>query len=171
MDSKIFYFINKNLSNPFFDFIMPFFSYIGWGGIIWIVISFYLIFFDKKEGKTTGILSLIGLILSAILSEVILKNIFCRMRPYEVLKNVNLLVMKEKSFSFPSGHAVSSFTSAIILGYGKKIKFYIFLLLAILISFSRIYCGVHYPSDVLSGTFLGIFLGSSLIFLYRMRKR
>lgn len=126
MDIKFFDFINKNLSNSFFDIIMPFLSYIGWGGIIWIIISFYLIFIIKKEGGKLGLLCLIGLILSAILSEIILKNIFCKLRPYDIFKDVHLLVPKEKSFSFPSGHATSSFTSVVILGSKNKRKLLFF---------------------------------------------
>lgn len=170
MDISIFYFINKNLSNSFFDLIMPFFSYIGWGGFIWIIISFYLIFI-KREGRNLGLLCLIGLILSAILSEVILKNIFCKLRPYDVLKDVNLLVPKEKSFSFPSGHATSSLISAIILGSKNKRKLLLFIILALFISFSRIYCGVHYPSDVFGGVLIGLFLGSIITFLYHKKWR
>ena len=147
---------------------MPFFSYIGWGGIIWIIISFYLILFKKE--RDLGLLCLAGLILSAILSEIILKNIFSKLRPYETLYNVRLLVPKEKSFSFPSGHATSSFTASLILGSKNKRKILLFLILAIFISFSRIYCGVHSPSDVLFGALTGLILGSLVIFLYKKLK-
>jgi undecaprenyl-diphosphatase len=131
--------------------------------------SFYLIFIIKGEGRKLGLLCLTGLIFSAILSEVILKNIFSKLRPYDTLYDVNLLVPKEKSFSFPSGHATSSLTSAIILGSKNKRKLLLFLILAIFISFSRIYCGVHYPSDVLFGALIGLFLGSIIIFLYHKK--
>lgn len=167
MDVNIFYFINSSLSNPVFDYIMPIFSYAGQTGIIWIILSFLLIFFGKKPAKRIGTLCLVGLILSGISTEVVLKNVIRRERPYNVLENVNLLVPKEKSFSFPSGHATSSFTASSILGLLGRKYFLFFIFLATFISFSRIYCGVHYPSDVLSGCILGIILGNVVIFLYR----
>ncbi len=171
MDIKLFYFINKNLSFYPLDIIMSFLSYIGWGGFIWIIISLYFIFFAKKEERKLGLLCLAGLILSTLVIELILKNIFCRLRPYDVLNDVNLLVFREKTFSFPSGHATSSFTSAIILGFKNRKRLVTFLILAFLISFSRIYCGVHYPSDVFFGGLIGLIIGFLVNFIYKSKVR
>ena len=68
-----------------------------------------------------------------------------------------------ESYSFPSGHATEAFVGAIIIGkkYGHL---WLFILLALVISFSRVYIGVHYPGDVLAGALLGV--GITMIVLH-----
>lgn len=90
-----------------------------------------------------------------------LKNIVDRTRPYEYVKRLELLVPKVGNASFPSGHSSYAATFAtIILFMGKSKSLRVFtLVLAILISFSRLYLHVHFPSDVLAGIILGIVIG------------
>lgn len=94
----------------------------------------------------------------------ILKLIFKRIRPIEYLYSDNN-ILKIDRYSFPSGHSTVSFALCIILSYQFPHITIIFILLAILISLSRIYLLYHYLIDISAGAFLGIIIGFSSHFL------
>lgn len=142
--------IRSDILTPFFIIITK----IGDGGIVWILISIILLI--PKKTRRVGILSLLALVGSFIIDNIILKNLVARTRPYEVVQGLKLLIGKQNDFSFPSGHTGSSFASAVILYKELPKKYGIPLIgLATLIGFSRLYLGVHYPSDVLGGAIIG----------------
>ena len=90
------------------------------------------------------------LILTFIIDNIILKNLVGRIRPYEVVRGVHYLIERQNDFSFPSGHTGSSFAVAVIYFLKLPRKYGILaLMLAVHIGFSRLYLGVHYPTDVL----------------------
>jgi len=170
-DFHIMSFIQENLHNAFTDFMFPYITYLGQAGAIWLIVSFALLF--KKRYRLCGIMMLSALLFTFISGELIIKNIAMRPRPYMDYPNYTaLLVPKLSSFSFPSGHSASSFTAATVLFYFNKKVGIAALLLAFLISFSRIFLFVHYPSDVLVGIILGINFAQITIFLQkRLAKR
>lgn len=95
-------------------------------------------------------------------SEYFIKNIVGRVRPYNYVNNIKLLVPALSDGSFPSGHASYAFTFATIVAFmarGKMLKIFI-AILAILIAFSRLYLFVHFPSDVIVGAVVGILIGT-----------
>lgn len=154
LDLGILRFINDNLHNPIMDKIMVIITTLGNKGAIWIVIT--LIFLITKRYRKVGIMMACGLILNAILGEVILKNIIQRGRPFINFSDISLLIKIPTTYSFPSGHTASSFVAVgIIFGTLKKYRWQA-LALAILIAFSRMYLFVHYPSDIIGGVILGI---------------
>lgn len=154
-DVEILNFINNYCHNPIMDKIMTAITSIGNAGFIWIVIALILIITPKY--REVGIMTICALILNAILGELILKNIFERSRPFDILDDIILLIKTPTSFSFPSGHTASSFAAVGIIGVMiKKYKWYA-LSLAILIAFSRMYLFVHYPTDIIGGIILGMF--------------
>lgn len=159
LDSQIFIFLNHLPHNLFLDTLFGFITFVGYLGGIWIVISLLLYFKNKK--KYEKLLKLIFLIdiLSLIIGEWFLKNIIARPRPKIDLPGAIVPFDFYHSFSFPSGHAVMSFAAAFVLGRVHKKSKWLYYSLAMLISFSRIYLGKHYPSDVLVGAVIGLLIG------------
>ncbi len=152
----------QGLRTPFLDFIMPLVTYLGSGGAVWIAAAVIMLFGKKTRhaGAAVGIALTAGLILSTIL----LKGLVARERPFcadgALLSADRLLIgVPSGRFSFPSGHAVSSFSAAaVIFAYNKKAGTAAYVLAA-LISFSRLYLYVHFPSDTAVGALIGIVIG------------
>ena len=109
---------------------------------------------------TGGAAGLLAVFFSLAFNNYFLKNLFERIRPYEVIDGLTLLVHKASDFSFPSGHAGSSFAAATAFFWILRGKIgaaaYV---LAFLIAFSRLYIGIHYPTDVLCGMITGSLCG------------
>lgn len=155
-----------NLSNKQFYFLnqlMIFFTFLGDDGNIFILLSIILLFFKKT--RTLGMLMSVSLLLTLIISGS-LKHIFHRPRPFEYFPNLNILINKPSSSSFPSGHASASFAAfGVFLFTKNKYKLLVFII-ALLISLSRLYLCVHYLSDVVFGSFLGLFIALIVIQFY-----
>lgn len=149
--------IQSNIRTGFMDAIMPFITQLGDAGLIWIILSIGLII--PKKTRKIGFVMIIALILNGIICNIILKPMLARIRPFDVNTAIKLLINKPRDFSFPSGHTSASFTAASVLFFRKSKLFVPSLVLAFLISFSRLYLYVHYPSDVLAGLVLGVLCG------------
>lgn len=164
IENNILFFIQNNLQNIIFDKVMPFITFLGDRGFIWILLSIFLIV--NKKYRHIGILTLISLILCTIIGEVIIKNIVQRPRPFVNYPSIDLLIKPLASYSFPSGHTASSFAAAGILAkYFKKYAALIFGL-AGLIAFSRLYLFVHYPGDILAGIVLGLICSKIVVIVF-----
>lgn len=156
-DMAILDLIQSNIRTGFMDAIMPFITQLGDAGLIWIILSIGLII--PKKTRKIGFVMIIALILNGIICNIILKPMLVRIRPFDVNTAIKLLINKPRDFSFPSGHTSASFTAVSVLFFRKSKLFVPSLVLAFLISFSRLYLYVHYPSDVLAGLVLGVLCG------------
>lgn len=163
-DDRILNAINKYCRNHVLDKIMPVITNLGNLGIVWVIISIFLL--RTKTYKEVGIMILSGITLSTIFSEGIIKHIVHRPRPCEVIQFEDLLIQKPLSYSFPSGHTASSFTAAGIFDIMiRQYRPYV-MVLAVLIAFSRIYLCVHYPSDIFAGIILGLICSVIIISIF-----
>lgn len=160
--------IAENLHNPVLDRLMPPITYLANSGIFWIISAVVLLAFSKmrKAGFAMGTALLLGF----VVCNMTLKPLVARMRPwdYQLLcfgKEISLLVAAPTDFSFPSGHTLASFESALALtAYHRKWGVGA-LVLAGLIAFSRLYLYVHYPTDVLFSLVLSVPIALAAVWL------
>ncbi|AOR24787.1 phosphatase PAP2 family protein [Clostridium taeniosporum] len=157
-DNKILEFIQNNLHTSFMDKIIPIITSLGNMGFIWIVIG--IAFICSEKYRKYGFIMLCTLCIGALIGDGIIKPLVGRMRPFNSIENIELLIKAPTSFSFPSGHTMSSFAAATIVYIANKKMGIGAFILAALIGFSRMYLYVHYPSDVLVGCILGITLSN-----------
>ena len=164
LDGEILLWIQMYLRHEVLTPVLTFITHLGDKGLFWIVLSLLLLI--KKSTRKTGFLSLLSLLVTFLIVNVCMKNGFARIRPYETLTDLLFLIEKQSDFSFPSGHSASSFASAVVLfkqlpkRYGIPI-----LILAVLIAFSRIYMGVHYPTDILAGILIGSIVALLIVYV------
>ncbi len=171
IDKSFLFFINQGLSHPILDSLMPFITDQNNWVIPFLIVSFILIFKMGKRGKITFALLLIGAILTDYSAAQFLKPFFGRIRPsHTLISDINLLVNKGGVWSFPSNHAANSFMLATIIGYFFNPYKPLLYTWAGLISFSRIYVGVHYPGDVVMGAFFGYSIGWLILSIWVMIK-
>lgn len=135
--------------------------------VVLALIGLLLYLLSSKE----NIKILLGVLFAITISDLILsilKGAYFRPRPYQVLSGVNLPVGLDEGSSFPSGHATRAFAVAALITIQKGKKYAPLLLLSAGVAVSRIIIGLHFPSDVLAGAFLGIGLAViSVVFLSR----
>ena len=171
MDGDLLLFIQEYIRNDFLDPIMIFITHTGDYGILCIAVAFILILIPKTRilGHLTGF----SIGIEFIINNVLIKNLVARIRPYEVIEDLILMIEPQPDYSFPSGHTGVTFAFAGVMLYAliygidgglSKTKGYRLatlgtLLYAVLLAFSRLYVGVHYPTDVLGGLFIGLISG------------
>ena len=172
-DLPILEWIQANLQSPLMDKIMPIITLFGEGGIFWIAWAVLMLIIPKT--RKIGIGMLIALVTGLLVCNVTLKPLVGRIRPYDLQEQmgvtINLLVERLHDFSFPSGHTIASFEAAVVLLKNSKKMGIPALVIAILVSFSRLYLYVHYPSDVLVSVVLGTafaFIGCALANLIKL---
>ena len=156
LDLKIFFLINQTLSNPVFDSIMPLITNKNNWILIIIILLFYLAIMNGRRGQIAFVILIVVVGFTDSFSTFILKPYFGRIRPsYDIYEYINLLVAKGGKWSMPSNHAANISAIAVVLSYFyDKMKIPLYSL-AVIIAFSRVYVGVHYPADVLLGGLIG----------------
>lgn len=163
MEFEILYAINT-IHNPILDKIMVAITTLGDAGIFWIILAIGMICIKKT--RRCGILMLLSMITGLILGNGILKNIIARPRPCWVDPNIQLLIPNPDDFSFPSGHTLASFESAIMIFLHNKKWGAVTLIIAALISFSRLYLFVHFPTDILGAILLAAVISIGMYHLW-----
>jgi len=168
-DLSVFRFVNGSLQNVVFDFLMPFLTDLNKNkpALAVILVALVVWFFKGGRDARLAILMLIPtILLSDQLNSSVIKFIIERPRPCHVLSDVHLLVSCGSGFSFPSSHAVNNFAGAVVLSFFVPRSAWGWFTFAAIVSFSRVYVGVHYPSDVVGGAVVGIACGGFIILLF-----
>jgi 4-amino-4-deoxy-L-arabinose transferase-like glycosyltransferase/membrane-associated phospholipid phosphatase len=166
LDALLFYFVNHNLQNGFFDVVMPFITKRAW--VIFLPLFLWGCLKDRKTATIALVLGVASLLLADWTSNS-LKYFFERVRPCSELNGVRLLVGCGQSFSMPSNHAVNAFAfmTPFYMLLRNRIR-YLFVAVAALVGFSRVYVGVHYPFDVIVGAIIGVLMSTAVLRSYRL---
>ena len=176
LDRQLFYVINHDLANPFFDWIMPWLRQPK----LWIPLYIFIVCFCIGKFKKPGIVIIVFLALSAGFADFtgagMVKYAVKRLRPCNDPVTVKTDILRLPAcgtgYSFPSAHAADHFAAAffMILMFYKKWR-WIWLwgiLWAGSISFAQVYVGVHYPIDVFCGALYGMLV--ALLFVWLLKK-
>jgi undecaprenyl-diphosphatase len=180
LDVRAFRLLNGRLANPAFDAVMPFATDFGkWRAAV-ILIWCALVIFGKTRGRWAALMLIPVIAASDQLSSHLVKPLVERVRPCDVLGSVRLWYGAQgwittptevarsykSSFSFPSSHAANITASMLFLGLVYRRWLAPLLALALVVSFSRIYVGVHWPSDVLVGMAIGAAIAAAAYLLF-----
>lgn len=152
-DVEVFKLLHNKIRCRLFNWIMPYITYLG-GTAISIILPLVLIVFAQGRLRILGWELGISLLFSHLLVQII-KRMASRPRPYKVFTDIKLRGVTIEAHSFPSGHTTAGFATALLLSIYFPEYSLLCVSTATLVGLSRIYLGVHYPSDVLMGAVLG----------------
>lgn len=153
-EAEIILWIQENLRGPL-DGVVKFITHLGDDGLFWIAMGIVLLFFKKT--RPIGFTVLLSLLFDFLIINVVLKGLVARPRPFVVNELIEPLVGGVSPYrSFPSGHSGGSFAAmfALYKWVPKKIGIPA-LILAAMVALSRLYVGVHYPTDIIGGCIIG----------------
>jgi undecaprenyl-diphosphatase len=164
IDKSVFLFVNVTLSHPFLDPVMTRITHFTFWLVPGLLLAAFYVYREKNRRKALIVLGLLVLTAAICdpLSSRLLKRLFARPRPCHpefFVEGGRFLLGMMGSFSFPSSHSVNMFSAATLLFcFYRKYGIY-FYSFAALIAYTRVYNGVHYPSDVLGGAVVGSLAG------------
>ena len=158
-EGEILLWLQNELRCGVLDVFFTFYTRLGDAGLVWIVLSLGMLCHPKT--RKAGLLGLGAMLMGLVCTNLILKPMVQRLRPWLVVEGLSALVAEGDPHSFPSGHTCAAFAAA-TAWWGNLPKRWMAhgaLVLAALMGFSRLYVGVHFPSDVLMGAAVGCLCG------------
>ena len=165
LDVDVLHWIQQNLRGEIGDAIVTFITHLGDLGILWIALCLLLIAIPRT--RRAGIATAISLAICFVIVNLILKPMVMRPRPYD-LYSILIPLVREGDFSFPSGHTSAAFACSLVMIRTLPAKIGVpVLALSILIALSRLYVGVHYPSDVIAAFLLALAVSQIVVMVYR----
>lgn len=143
-------YLRKDMLTP----ILTFLTHLGDGGRFWIACAAVCLILPKL--RRVGSTMAVSMLLNMLVTNLFLKNVVARTRPYLAVEGLHSIVGAQMDYSFPSGHTACSFAAAVVIFLLCPRRVGVPALgLAVLISLSRLYVGVHFPTDVLGGALVG----------------
>lgn len=165
MDVTLLNYIQNHCHNKITDAVFKTLSRMGNGGAVWSVFLFLLIF--RPRGRSFAFSLVFSMTIAFLLSQ-ILKQVIGRPRPFVAYPGKQLLIRTPSGYSCPSGHSSSSFAAATVICVASRPFGTAAILLAFGIAFSRVFLFVHYPSDTIAGSVLGVLCAFFVLALYGM---
>ncbi len=166
VDVSVLVFIRDHLRFRWLTPIMQGISAFGFFG--WFVLAVLLLVFRKT--REAGKAAAVSLAIEAIVVNLVMKLIFARVRPFDAFDFLMPIGKLPTDYSFPSGHTANSFAVALSAAHMLPKKAGIpLIILAALVAYSRLYLGVHYPSDVICG-FLVALVISQAVWYFMVKK-
>lgn len=161
----------QEVRNDWIDPLMQAYTSMGNFGAIWIALSAAMLCY--KPTRTAGMLALAAMVLGLLCTNMILKPLVARPRPWVDVPGLFPLINEPDPNSFPSGHTCAAFAAALVFWRalpdtwsGTKT---LALAMAVLMALSRLYVGVHYPTDVLAGALVGAACAWTVWHVYLLR--
>ena len=139
--------IQQHIRCDFLDAVIPVLTHLGIA--VWIVLA--IVFIITRRYRLCGISMGAGMLTGLLVGNLILKNLLQRERPCWINDTVQMLIAIPDDYSFPSGHTLASFISAIVIFRHDKRIGIPALVLASLMAFTRLYLYVHFPTDIIFG--------------------
>jgi undecaprenyl-diphosphatase len=155
-DEHLFHLLNQAWLHPILDRLLPFITDAQNFILPFIIAAIIIGLVGRVRGLRFLVLAVISVVVADAISTHLVKYEFSRARPCIALADVRLLVGCTKSPSFPSNHAVNASALATLAALYLPRFGLPAMALAVLVVYSRVYVGVHYPLDVLVGSVLGI---------------
>jgi diacylglycerol kinase (ATP) len=168
LDAAIFLRVNNLFFGAVTDKVLWFFSRFFHYGEGWVVVVLVMVLVDLRSGLRTAAVALPALWATMLTVNLVLKKVFRRRRPFIAFVKARVIGPRPRDFSFPSGHSAAGFAGAVLLGSHAPTWAPLFYLFALAVGFSRIYLGVHYPSDVAMGALAGSILAVAYQALIRL---
>ena len=166
-DTRLFLFVNVGLANSFFDWLMPIITeFRNWAPVIVAGLA-AIAWFGGGKGRTVALTAIVLIVITDQLASQVIKPWIGRLRPCHVVEGARILYRCSNTFAFPSSHATSTMAATVFFGLIYRRLFWPLAIASVLVSFSRVYLGVHYPLDVFGGWLLGGGLAWGMVVLYR----
>lgn len=168
--------IAETLRTPLLDHFFVFYTFLGNGGWVFITLGVLMLLWSRT--RRAGVSTLTAMLLGLLVTNLTIKPLVARTRPWIAMNAFTALVTSSDLNSFPSGHTCAAFAFSVALSATLPQKWAkaTAIAAAALMGFSRLYVGVHFPSDVLAGAVIGAICGvigaliSRKIFKYLNRK-
>ena len=159
LEGGVLLWIQETMRGPVQDAIVMAFTKLGNSGVLFIVLGVVLLFFKKT--RRVGVAALLALLFGFLITNLTLKPLVSRPRPWLDVEGLINLVGESAYRSFPSGHSTSAFAFgfALLFGAPKRWMKWAAIIVAVLMGLSRLYVGVHYPTDILGGVLVGLLAG------------